>query len=211
VSYRLEVSCVSTVQRGALPSPRSDWPEDRSGGRGLFSTGRVSGLRTKAHAALTGGTLVTIRAAVPYDTPMLADLYRRCTPRSLSQRHVGFPLGQLPGPERWTDPPPDRAARCVLVAYAGERLVGVAEITGHRPIADIGVLIREDHRRRGLGAILTRQSLHVAHLLGYTEMVAFGTPDNPALRATLARLELERHTRYTGDLLVTRAPLPHSS
>jgi GNAT superfamily N-acetyltransferase len=82
-------------------------------------------------------------------------------------------------------------------------------VTCHVPVADVGVLVRDDHRRRGLGAILSRHALHVASVLGHSEAVAFGGPENQALRAMLRRLRLEGCTRYTGDLLVTRIALPY--
>jgi L-amino acid N-acyltransferase YncA len=185
---------VSTAQTGRVPWAPSA-PKPTTGG----AAGGPSASRTRAQAALPGGAVVTIRAAVAYDAPAMDDLYARCSRRSLHERYPGMP------PSVWAP----SAARSVLVAYAADRLVGIAEITGFMPVADVGVLIREDRRRRGLGAILTRQTLHVAHLLGYREAVAFGLPDNGALRAMLGRLGLEPHTRYTGDLLVTRVPLPY--
>lgn len=162
--------------------------------------------RSVAHAALVGGAVVAIRPARPRDATAIADLHQRSTPGSLRDRYLGMPPPALNDPDECLAAVP---GSCTLVAFSGFRLVGVAQVTGHVPVADIGVLVREDHRRRGLGAILTRHALHVAYVLDHREAVAFGGPENQALRAMLRRLGLEGRTRYTGDLLVIRVPLPY--
>jgi GNAT superfamily N-acetyltransferase len=164
--------------------------------------------RSVAHAALRGGAVVAIRPALPRDADAVADLHRRTTPASLRDRYLGATPPGLCEPAQCLEAVP---GSCTLVAFSGFRLVGVAQVTGHVPVADIGVLVREDHRKRGLGAILTRHALHVACELGHQEAVAFGGPENRALRAMLHRLGLESRTRYTGDLLVTRIPLPYQA
>ena len=164
--------------------------------------------RSVTHAALVGGAVVAIRPARAKDADAVADLHTRATPASLRDRYLGAPPPGLCDPEGCLDAVP---GSCVLVAFSGFRLVGVAQVTGHVPVADVGVLVREGHRRRGLGTILTRHALHVAHVLGHREAVAFGGPENQALRAMLHRLGLEGYTRYTGDLLVTRIPLPYQA
>jgi GNAT superfamily N-acetyltransferase len=160
------------------------------------------------HAALVGGTVVAIRPARPRDAAAVADLHRRASPTSLRDRYPGTLPPALTDPEQCLAAVP---ASCTLVAFSGFRLVGIAQITGHLPVADFGVLVREDHRRRGLGAILAKHALHVAYDLGHREAVSFGGPENRALRAMLHRLGLEGRTRYTGDLLVTRISLPYES
>ena len=162
--------------------------------------------RSVAHAALVGGAVVAIRPASHRDAEAVAELHRRSTPGSLRDRYLGTCPPGLGDPDKCLDAVP---GSCTLVAFSGFRLIGVAQVTGHVPVADVGVLVREDHRKRGLGAILTRHALHVAYLLGHQEAVAFGGPENRALRAMLHRLGLESRTRYTGDLLVTRIPLPY--
>jgi GNAT superfamily N-acetyltransferase len=160
------------------------------------------------HAALRGGAVVAIRPAGPRDAEAVADLHQRATSGSLRDRYPGTAPPGLLDPGQCLDAVP---GSCTLVAFSGFRLVGVAQVTGHIPVADVGVLVREDHRKRGLGAILARHALHVACELGHREAVAFGGPENRALRAMLHRLGLEARTRYTGDLLVTRIPLPYEA
>ncbi|MFI5954994.1 GNAT family N-acetyltransferase [Cryptosporangium sp. NPDC051539] len=162
--------------------------------------------RTVAHAALRGGAVVALRPARACDSAAVAELHRRATPGSLRDRYPGSPPPALTDPESCLGSVP---GTCTIVAFTGFRLVGVAQVVGHSPVADVGVLVREDHRRRGLGAMLVRHALHVAYELGYREAVSFGGPENKALRAMLHRLGLEGRTRYTGDLLVTRVPLPY--
>jgi GNAT superfamily N-acetyltransferase len=163
------------------------------------------------HAALVGGRVAVIRVAEPGDADRVAALHEACQPRTLRDRYLG-------APPRLTDAvlstllhPP---GGCALVACAGRadgELLGMAQIAGGLPVAEVAVMVRDDHQGRGLGTILARRAMDAAMALGYHEMMVFGAAGNSALVRLLIRLGLRQHARYDGAMLTARVPLTPAS
>ncbi len=164
-----------------------------------------------SHVALVGGRVAVIRLAQPADADRVRALHEACAPQTLRDRYLGAPprltVAEL---ATLTSPP----GGCALVACAGRadgELLGMAQVAGGLPVAEIAVLVRDDHQGRGLGTILARRAMDAAIDLNYQEMVAFGSASNGGLCRLLVRLGLRSFARYDGSMLMLRAPLTASA
>jgi len=163
------------------------------------------------HAALVGGRVAVIRVAGPADGDRVRGLHDACEPRTLRDRYLGATPRLTEGVLSALLRPP---GGCALVACAGRadgELLGMAQVAGGLPVAEIAVLVRDDEQGRGLGTILARRAMDAAMGLGYREMVVFGAAGNSRLVRLLIRLGLRPYTRYDGATLTVRAPLTPAS
>lgn len=160
-----------------------------------------------SHVALVGGRVAVVRLAGDADADRVRALHLACEPRTLRDRYLGSPPRLTASALAVLLTPP---GGCTLVACArradGE-LLGMAQVAGGQPVAEIAVLVRDDHQDRGLGTILARRAMDAAILLGYREMVAYGGAGNTGLARLLIRLGLRKHARFDGSMLTVRAPL----
>jgi GNAT superfamily N-acetyltransferase len=147
-----------------------------------------------------------IRVARAEDGERLADLLAACSADSLRQRFLSTP-------PRMTGAVIDRMLRplggfTLLAVDRDGAALGAVQVT---PVGaatvDVAVLISDDDQRRGLGERLVRSAARRAAAVGFTEMVACGTPDNRGLVRLLARLGLAPYGRLEDGLLAVRAPL----
>jgi GNAT superfamily N-acetyltransferase len=165
-------------------------------------------LRTgTTHIALVGGRVAVLRPAVPTDADRVRALHRACGQRTLRDRYLGSPPKLTAATLTTLLTPP---GGCGLLACGGGpdgEPLGLAQIGGARPTAEIAVLVRDDQQGRGLGTILARRAVEVAAALGYAELAVFGAADNTGLVRLLIRLELHTHARRDGRFLSVRAPL----
>ena len=159
------------------------------------------------HVALVGGKVAVIRVALPEDADRVRALHEACAPHTVRERYLGAPPRLTPAELATLIAPP---GGCALVACAGRadgELLGMAQVAGGLPVAEIAVLVRDDHQGRGLGTILARRAMDAALELNYSEMVAFGSAGNGGLCRLLIRLGLRAYARYDGSMLTLRAPL----
>jgi GNAT superfamily N-acetyltransferase len=159
------------------------------------------------HVALVGGRVAVIRVAQPGDADRVRALHEACDPHTVRERYLGAPPRFTPADLATLISPP---GGCALVACAGRvdgELLGMAQVAGGLPVAEIAVLVRDDHQGRGLGTILARRAMDAAIDLNYQEMVAFGSAGNGGLCRLLVRLGLRGYARYDGSMLTLRAPL----
>jgi GNAT superfamily N-acetyltransferase len=163
---------------------------------------RVGG--APAHVALVGGRVAVIRRATRADIVGARGLHLKCGPETLRDRYLGAPPGladaDLAG---LVDPP----GGCALVACAGTEVIGLAQVFGGPPVAEIAVLVRDDHQQRGLGTMLARRAVDAAAALGCRDMVAYGVAGSPRLSRLLGRLELRSQLRCEGPMMTLRAPI----
>lgn len=160
-----------------------------------------------AHVALVGGRVAVIRAARLSDTAGIRALHLACTPDTLRNRYVG-------APPRLTAASVSALLRpvngCTLVACAGRgdgELLGVAQVIGGPPVAELAVLVRDDAQSRGLGTILGGKAVDAALASGCSEMVAYGVSGSTQVTRLLRRLGLRGHTRYDGATFAVSAAL----
>ena len=157
-----------------------------------------------AHVALVGGRVAVIRRAVRADIAGVRSLHLACGPETLRDRYLGAPPGlsdaDLIG---LVDPP----GGCALIACAGGEVIGLAQAFGGPPVAEIAVLVRDDHQQRGLGTMLARRAVGAAAALGCRDMVAYGVAGSSRLSRLLGRLELRSQLRCEGPMITLRAPI----
>lgn len=148
------------------------------------------------------GSEATLRYGDVSDLPRLVAMHRRCTPETLHRRfHTAVTVV------------PDRVVRATLlpeggwsvVAELGADLVGVA-CTGPLSCTDleVGMLVEDAHRGRGIGTRLVQQVAAQARSRGYRTMLCLVDPENPAAEGALARSGLvTRDEAGDGSLVVT--------
>jgi len=168
---------------------------------------RLGGPVHPVYVALSQGRVVLLRVAAPDDAAAVAELHGRCGPRTLHDRYLGPAPRLTQGTLAALLSPP---GGCALVAETARgEVVAVAQVSarGAAPVADLAVLVRDDHQRLGLGTALLRHAAGVAASLGYQELVASGSADNPRLVRLLLTLGLGPYARVADGLLTVRAPL----
>lgn len=160
-----------------------------------------------AHVALVGGQVAVVRPAEPSDFDRVRAMHEACSAQSLRDRYLG-------SPPRLTDAalvsllqPPGGYALVACAGRASGEIIGMAQAAGGLPVAEVAVLVRDDHQGHGLGTILARRAMDGAAELGYREMVVYGAAGNTALARLLIRLGIRSYARYDGSMLVVRAPL----
>jgi GNAT superfamily N-acetyltransferase len=171
------------------------------------SQAKIPAQAGRTHVALVGGRVAVVRAAEPSDADRVRTLHQACEPHTLRDRYLGSPPRLTDSALATLLAPP---GGCSLLACGGRadgELLGMVQVAGSVPVAEIAVLVRDDHQCRGLGTILAQRAMAAALSLGYREMVVFGAAGNAGLMRLLSRLGLREFVRYDGSVLTLRAPL----
>jgi GNAT superfamily N-acetyltransferase len=160
-----------------------------------------------AHVALVGGRVAVIRRATRADLSGVRGLHLACGADTLRDRYLGSPPDLTDADLAGLIDPPRGVA---LVACAGRPdgdVLGLAQVFGGPPVAEIAVLVRDDHQQRGLGTMLARRAVDAAASLGCRDMVAYGVAGSSRLARLLGRLELRSQLRAEGPMITLRAPI----
>jgi GNAT superfamily N-acetyltransferase len=160
-----------------------------------------------AHVALVGGRVAVIRRAGRPDLPGIRGLHLACGPETLRDRYLGSPPALTDAALLALAEP---AGGCALIACAGRspgEVIGLAQVFHGPPVAEIAVLVRDDHQQRGLGTMLARRAVEAAAAMGCRDMVAYGVAGSSRLSRLLGRLELRSQLRCEGPTMTLRAPL----
>lgn len=133
---------------------------------------------------LDDGTLVRLRLTRPSDAALVAEFLDRLAPETRRRRFLS-PMPEVPESivRRFTfyDPRERMTMAACVLTDAGEQIVGMADAafleTG---LAEIGVVVDDDHQRRGLGKLLSEAVASLAIKRGAThlkaQMLAGNTP-----------------------------------
>jgi GNAT superfamily N-acetyltransferase len=160
-----------------------------------------------AHVALVGGRVAVIRRATAADVPGVRGLHLACGADTLRDRYLGTPPALTDADLAALIDPPGGLA---LIACAGRPdgdVLGLAQVFQGPPVAEIAVLVRDDHQQRGLGTMLARRAVEAAAALGCRDMVAYGIAGSSRLSRLLGRLELRSQLRCEGPMMTLRAPI----
>jgi GNAT superfamily N-acetyltransferase len=122
--------------------------------------------------------------ARPADTPAVLAMVRRCSSTTLFHRFHGPTDGIS-----YTSEALHRAGDILVLAWEGERCVGMAQLGG--PLASsphLGVLVEDERQRRGVGTRLVRAVAHEALNRGVRSIHADILGEDGRLLIALRRL-----------------------
>ena len=148
-----------------------------------------------ARDVLRDGTAVTIRAIGPADQESLAAFHGRLSVESVYFRFFEFKRHLTPADLRYLTEL-DFETRVALVATLDAApdavLVGVARFDvlpqrdGVPRRAELGIVVEDAHQGRGIGTILLKHLLAIAHDKGVAEMTAEVLPQNTKMLELVA-------------------------
>lgn len=152
----------------------------------------------QAYAAadvLRDGTPVWVRAIRPDDNQRLAQFHGRLSPESVYLRYFEYKPVLSPRDLAYlTELDFDRRVALVatLAPEAGAPLVGVARYDALPPGADqpvraeLGIVVEDRHQNRGIGTVLLKHLLGIAHDHGIAEITAEVLPQNTRMLELVA-------------------------
>ncbi len=143
----------------------------------------------------------TVRPGRVADTESVARMIGRCSAETLSR--------WLGGPEpRGSLAAARRLATGGIVAVTGADVVGLATLEPMSSgVFEVGVLVEDGWRRRGLGARLLSMAARAARADGAQELVVRTRPENPAVLGLVMTTGLCGRVRYTGEHITVTASL----
>lgn len=128
---------------------------------------------------------VLIRGATPRDLPRAAAMHAHCSPRSLLERYRAG--GKAPSPVA-LDHMLRRSLSFVACTSRGEIVataIAAPDALHVGDAAEIGILIRDDRQRRGLGRELVTHVSAAAHICGYTQLITYTATSTSAAHRLL--------------------------
>ena len=130
--------------------------------------------------------MIVFRAARAADRNRLEAMHGACSLQSrIGRWHA--PLRAIPA-RYLDDAVSGRPDHVCALAFAGDELVGFASaVHGAEGRWDLGVLVRDDRQRQGVGTGLIDQVVHAARVRGARSVGADLRPDRRFLLAVLAR------------------------
>lgn len=177
---------------------------------------RLSG----AVAALTGederlgwveeidGESVWIRLAQPIDADAVSAMHDRSSDDTRYRRYVSLARWQEVQLRRLAGG--HRGASLVAVATSGDviALGNIVPATGEdRHVAELALLVEDAYQGRGVGQVMMRRLVQLAHDLGFTEVVAEVLADNGVMLHLLAKVDLPWTKKISDGFATWRAPL----
>ncbi|MBB5938409.1 bifunctional acetate--CoA ligase family protein/GNAT family N-acetyltransferase [Streptomyces zagrosensis] len=164
----------------------------------------------QAHALLTDGRTIEIRAAHPEDHAMVLRLHEEMSSENVRLRFFSAG-GQPAAPAADRACAPQRPGHRTLVAFldSREHIVGVAEYaTGADPgSAEVAVTVADDFHHQGVGTLLLEHLVHAAREDGVRQFTAVTLADNHAMLRVFADLGLRVSRRLAEGEVHCTIPL----
>ena len=155
----------------------------------------MEALHYAADDVLRDGASVRIRAIRAEDQARLAAFHRRLSPESVYLRFFEYKQALSPKDLRYlTELDFDRRVALVATLAGGPDapIVGVARFDvlpgpEHAPLrAELGIVVEDAQQNRGIGTVLLKHLLGLAHDLGVAQMVAEVLPQNTRMLELVA-------------------------
>ncbi|MBE1488147.1 GNAT family N-acetyltransferase [Plantactinospora soyae] len=158
---------------------------------------------------LPDGAELAVRPAVPDDLPALRAMHGRCSPRTLHRR---YPEGAAPATTRLRRLLAPARGVTLLAVTGGsdgvpEQVVAVANLVAEGVLAEVGLLVEDGWRCRGVGTALLRRLVAHATRAGYAALLAHVPADNVAMLRILDRLYRPGAVDRDGKMLTLTVPL----
>jgi len=144
---------------------------------------------------LRDGTPVFVRNIAPADQPGLSAFHRRLSPESVYFRFFEFKGDLSPADLRYLtelDFEKRVALVATLAASPDAAIVGVARFdvlpdrAGAPRRAELGIVVEDAHQGRGVGTVLLKHLLAIAHDKGVAEITAEVLPQNTRMLELVA-------------------------
>jgi len=161
------------------------------------------------YALLIDGTTVLIRPARPEDEEAVRQMHVQMSPENIYLRF--FSVSKLsPVREARRVTRPADADHCALLAWLGERLVGVAsyEPAEQPGVAEIAFAVTDDMHGRGVATLLLDHLVSIARLRGVLAFTASTLASNAAMLRVFAAAGLAARRRFSDGVIETTFPLP---
>src|SRR5579859_4024978 len=163
------------------------------------------------YALLIDGTTVLIRQARPEDEEAVRQMHAQMAPENIYLRFFSVSkLSSMREAKRVTRPAsPDH---CALLAWLGDRLVGVASYepadTGQPDVAEIAFAVTDDMHGRGVATLLLDHLVSIARLRGVRAFTAQTLASNAAMLRVFAAAGLAAKRQVSEGVVETTFPLP---
>jgi acyl-CoA synthetase (NDP forming)/GNAT superfamily N-acetyltransferase len=161
------------------------------------------------YALLIDGTTVLIRPAAPGDSDAVRGMHEQMSPDNIYLRFFNVSkLSAAREAKRVTRPAgPDH---CALLAFFGDRLVGLAsyEPTGTPGVAEIAFAVTDDMHGRGVATLLLDHLVSDARLRDLRAFTAQTLATNSAMLRVFASAGLAGRRQVSQGVIETTFPLP---
>src|SRR5215472_9016362 len=161
------------------------------------------------YALLIDGTTVLIRPATPVDEEAVRQMHVQMSPENIYLRFFSVSKLSSVREARRVTRPAD-ADHCALLAWLGERLVGVAsyEPAEQPGVAEIAFAVTDDMHGRGVATLLLDHLVSIARLRGVLAFTASTLASNAAMLRVFAAAGLAARRQFSEGVVETTFPLP---
>jgi RimJ/RimL family protein N-acetyltransferase len=159
---------------------------------------------------LSNGRRVRLRPLLACEAETVRELYAHLSPRTRYLRFLS-PMPTLPDSVLRVLLDLDQQRRMALVAHHAE---GQGEVVGLGSFgavdddsAEVGLVIRDDWQRQGLGTVLATRVLQAAENRGFHRFIAHVSSDNEPMRKIIKQIAVVISAKLSGrasELVFTR-------
>ncbi|MFV2125832.1 GNAT family N-acetyltransferase [Micromonospora sp. LOL_013] len=154
------------------------------------------------------GAELLLRPAVSDDLNALHAMVVRCSPESRTPGLLGRPSEVITARlRRMLEQPRGVLLVAVDPNAAADRIVGAGQLIVEGALGEVGLLVEDGWRRRGVGTALLRRLAGHAGRIGQAALVAHIAADDLGMLRTLARLHRPGPAERDGEMMSVTVPL----